>query len=187
MEVRELALPGVYEISPPKFGDSRGFFSETFNGPKLAAAGLAREWVQDNHSYSAAANVLRGMHYQLPPFAQDKLVRAPKGRILDVVADIRRDSPTFGKWLSVELSAEAWNQLFVPKGFAHGFLTLEPDCEVQYKVTAVYAPDCDRSIRYDDEQLAIDWPVNGHQPELSEKDRAAPALADADLPDSWDN
>ncbi len=185
LDVQELALLGVFEIKPAKFGDHRGFFSETFHAPKLKEAEIDVDWVQDNHSYSAEAYVLRGMHYQLPPFAQDKLVRVVRGRIFDVVADIRRDSPTFGKWLSLEISSERWNQLFVPKGFAHGFLTLEADCEVLYKVSAVYAPDHDRSIRFDDEQLDIAWPLNGQAPQLSAKDQAAPLLADADLPESW--
>lgn len=178
MQVRSLALPDVLEIVPPRFGDERGFFSETFSHAKLCEAGVEQAWVQDNHSYSAARNVLRGLHYQAPPMAQDKLVRVVRGSILDVAADIRRGSPTFGRWVSLTVSAEAWNQILVPKGFAHGFLTLEPDTEVLYKVSAPYSPEHERSIRYDDADLGIDWGLAGAEPQLSAKDADAPAFKD---------
>ncbi len=178
MIVRELSLPGVFEIVPKKFGDDRGFFSETYSQSKLAPHGLPDQWVQDNHSYSAARHVLRGLHYQAPPFAQDKLVRVVKGSIFDVAVDIRTGSPFYGKWVALEVSAKAWNQILVPKGFAHGFITLEPHTEVIYKVTADYSPDHDRGIRWNDSDIAIDWPLDGLEPVLSAKDKVAPFLKD---------
>lgn len=179
--MRPTALPGVIEIVAPKFGDARGFFSETYNKERLAEAGVALDFVQDNHSLSASPGTLRGLHYQLPPAAQDKLVRVARGSVFDVAVDIRRGSPTFGRWVGVELSAAKWNQLLVPAGFAHGFLTLEPDTEVLYKVTAPYAPALDRAIRFDDPAIGIKWPVEVDTALLSAKDRDAPLLAGADL------
>ena len=134
-EIRKNELEGVLEIVPKRFGDDRGFFSETYNRKVLKDAGVDLDFVQDNQSYSARRGVLRGLHYQLPPFAQDKLVRVVKGAIFDVAIDIRRSSPQFGKWHAIEISATKWNQLLVPKGFAHGFVTLEEDTEVIYKTT----------------------------------------------------
>lgn len=177
IEVRPLALPEVLEIRPRRFGDARGYFSETFNAATFAAAGIDRTWVQDNQSFSAVKGTLRGLHYQEEPFAQDKLVRVLKGRIFDAAVDIRVGSPTFGRWVGIELSAELFNQLLVPAGFAHGFLTLEPDTEVFYKTSALYSPDHDRSIRWDDATIAVAWPLDGAPPTLSEKDRHAPMLA----------
>lgn len=179
LEVRQLALEGVYEITPDRFGDHRGFFSETYNANRLAEHGLDLTFVQDNQSLSRHAGVLRGLHYQLPPFAQDKLVRVTRGAILDVAVDIRRSSPTFGKWLTLEVSAEKWNQILVPKGYAHGFVTLLPDTEVIYKVSDRYAPDHEGSIRYDDPAIGIDWNLPTQNVVLSEKDSKAPLLADA--------
>jgi dTDP-4-dehydrorhamnose 3,5-epimerase len=179
--VSPLALEEVLEVTPRKFGDDRGFFSETYNREGFAQAGIPHEFVQDNHSYSAAKGVLRGLHYQLPPRAQDKLVRVVKGSILDVAVDIRKSSPTFGKWVSLVVSAGKWNQILVPKGFAHGFVTLEPDTEVVYKVTDLYSPDRDRSIRFDDPAIGIEWPIPASGIQLSEKDRNAPLLADAEV------
>lgn len=181
VEVRELELAGVYEIKPQRFGDNRGFFSETYSAPRLAEAGIDLVFVQDNHSLSGTAGVLRGLHYQLPPFAQDKLIRVVRGAIFDVAVDIRRGSPTFGSWLGLEVSAEKWNQILVPKGFAHGFVTLVPDTEVVYKVTERYAPDHERSIKFDDPAIGIDWRVPAAEITLSEKDRNAPLLADAQV------
>jgi dTDP-4-dehydrorhamnose 3,5-epimerase len=178
LEVRELELPGVLEIRPKRHGDARGWFQEVWNKESWESAGVALAFVQDNHSYSAAKGVLRGLHYQLAPAAQDKLVRATRGSIFDVAVDIRRGSPTFGRWAGLILSAELGNQILVPKGFAHGFVTLEEHSEVQYKVTAPYRPDQDRAIRFDDPAIGIDWPVADVQ--LSGKDQAAPLLADAD-------
>lgn len=181
VDVRELGLAGVYEITPRRFGDDRGFFSETYSAPLLADAGIDLVFIQDNHSLSRMAGVLRGLHYQLPPFAQDKLIRVVRGAILDVAVDIRKSSPTFGSWLALEVSAEKWNQILVPKGFAHGFVTLVPGTEVVYKVTQRYAPDHDRSIRFDDPAIGIDWRVPASEVTLSDKDRNAPLLADAEV------
>jgi dTDP-4-dehydrorhamnose 3,5-epimerase len=180
MKVRPLELPEVLEILPSKHGDARGFFSEVWNEAALAAQGVDIAFVQDNHSYSAARGVLRGLHFHVPPAAQDKLVRVVRGAIFDVAVDIRQGSPTFGRWVGLEVSAAKWNQILVPKGFAHGFLTLEPDTEVLYKVSALYSPACDRSIRFDDAGLGIDWPVPAGEVILSEKDRNAPLLAETD-------
>jgi len=180
MQVRQLGLGGVCEITPKRFGDHRGFFSETYNAADLAKAGIRLVFVQDNHSLSVPAGVLRGLHYQLPPMAQDKLVRVVRGAILDIAVDIRRSSPTFGKWLSLEISADRWNQLLVPRGFAHGFVTLAENTEVVYKVTAPYSPQHERAIRFDDPALAIDWRRSPSEVVLSEKDGAAPAFVDAE-------
>jgi len=181
LDVRPLALAGVCEIIPRRSTDSRGFFSETYSARAFAKVGVDLDFVQDNHSYSKTAGVLRGLHYQLQPFAQDKLVRVTRGAILDVVVDIRRSSPTFGKWLSLELSAEKWNQVLVPVGFAHGFVTLLPDTEVLYKVTQPYSQAHERSIRFDDPAIGIDWRTAPEKIILSDKDRAAPLLGDADI------
>ena len=180
LDLRPLALDGLVEIRPPRFGDDRGFFSEVWSSDRMEEAGLALDIVQDNHSYSAARGVLRGLHFQAPPAAQDKLVRVSRGAIFDVAVDIRRGSAPFGKWASLIISAQSWNQILVPKGFAHGFLTLEPDTEVQYKVTAPYRPDLDRVIRFDDPAIGIIWPIPAAELQLSVKDRGAPLLADVD-------
>lgn len=179
MQVNDLGLGGVLEIIPKKFGDDRGFFSETFQRQRFTDAGVTPDWMQDNQSYSAEKGVLRGLHFQVAPFAQDKLIRVLRGSIFDVAVDIRNGSPTYGKWVSCELSAAKFNQLLIPKGFAHGFLTLEPDVEVLYKVSAPYSPACDRGVRWDDPAIGIDWPLApGQQPVLSGKDATAPHLAD---------
>ncbi|MEA3002027.1 MAG: dTDP-4-dehydrorhamnose 3,5-epimerase [Sphingomonadales bacterium] len=179
VQVRRLAIPDVIEIIPPRHGDHRGFFSEVWNAAALAGQGIPVTFVQDNHSYSADAGVVRGLHYQAPPAAQAKLVRVARGSIFDVAVDIRDGSPTFGQWVGLILSAQAWNQLLVPEGFAHGFMTLEPDCEVLYKVSAPYSREHDRSIRFDDPDIGVEWPLGGMTPILSEKDRGAPLLAQA--------
>lgn len=178
MQVESLAIPDVKILTPKRFGDARGFFSETYNKAAFAEHGLSLDFVQDNHSMSQAVGVLRGLHFQTPPFAQDKLVRVVKGRIFDVAVDIRQGSPTYGKWVGAEISAEAWNQILVPVGFAHGFVTLEPDTEVIYKVTAPYAPENDKGLAWDDPAIGIDWPLNGATPTLSDKDTKHPMLAD---------
>lgn len=177
MKIESTALDGVLILTPRRFGDARGWFSETWNAASLAEAGLDLAFVQDNHSFSAASGTLRGLHYQRPPRAQDKLVRCSRGAILDVAVDFRAGSPTFGRWVGVELSAENGRQLLVPKGFLHGFVTRAPDTEVQYKCTDTYAPDCDGAVRWDDPEIGIDWGVT--DPVLSDKDRAAPLLRDA--------
>lgn len=181
IQVTRLSIPDVLEITPPRLGDHRGFFSEVWNAAALAEVGLAVDFVQDNHSFSAPAGVLRGLHYQIAPMAQDKLVRVVRGSILDVAVDIRPGSSFFGRWVSLEVSAHRWNQIFVPKGFAHGFVTLEPNTEVIYKVSAPYALDHERSIRYDDPQIGIEWPIAADHLILSEKDRTAPLLKDSDV------
>ena len=179
IEVRPTALDGVLEIIPPRFGDERGFFSETWHRPRMAALGFDLDFVQDNHSLSAARGTLRGLHYQLPPAAQDKLVRVSRGAVFDVAVDLRKSSPTYGRWVSVTLSATTWNQLLVPTGFAHGFVTLEDNTEVQYKVTSPYDPSMERTIRWDDAAIGIDWPIRDGLT-LSDRDRDAPLLADAE-------
>lgn len=181
MDVRQLGLDGVLEIVPKRHGDARGYLIETWNAERFFEAGIDLRFVQDNHSYSAAAGVLRGLHYQLPPRAQDKLLRVIRGRILDVAVDIRRGSKTFGKWVALEISAEKGNQILVPKGFAHGFVTLVQDTEVLYKVTDTYSPAHDRSIRFDDPDIGIDWPSPAGGFELSAKDLKAPMLAAAEV------
>ncbi|HWD13299.1 MAG TPA: dTDP-4-dehydrorhamnose 3,5-epimerase [Pseudochrobactrum sp.] len=180
LEVHELGL-GVYEIIPARYGDDRGYFTETYNKLKLETHGISMEYVQDNQSFSARKGVLRGLHYQLSPYTQDKLVRVLQGRIYDVAVDIRRDSSTFGKWVALELTAELGNQILVPKGFAHGFVTLEEHTIVAYKVSDYYSQECDRNIRYDDPQLAIEWPVLDVDYQLSDKDLAAPFLNSAKI------
>jgi len=177
-ETRRLAIPDLIEISPKRYGDHRGFFSETWSAAAFAELGIDIAFVQDNHSLSAAPGVLRGLHYQAPPFAQAKLVRVTRGAAYDVAVDIRHGSPTFGRHAAVTLSAEAWNQILIPEGFAHGLLTLEPNTEVQYKVSAPYAPDHERAIAWDDADLGIPWPALGPAPTLSEKDARAPRLAE---------
>lgn len=179
MDLERTSLPDVVIVTPRRFGDARGWFSETWNKAALARAGLETpEFVQDNHSFSAPRHTLRGLHYQRPPHAQDKLVRCSRGRILDVAVDARRGSPDYGKWVAVALSAEDGRQLYVPKGFLHGFLTLTEDCEVQYKCTDYYAPDCDGAVRWD--SVGIDWGVR--DPILSDKDAAAPGFAAFESP-----
>lgn len=179
--VSKLAISDVIEIIPDRFSDDRGYFSEVYNKEALKAHNISLDFVQDNQSYSARKGVLRGLHYQLPPFAQDKLVRVLQGSILDVAVDIRRNSDTFGKWVALEVTAAKGNQILVPKGFAHGFITLEEHTIVAYKVSGYYSAKCDRNIRYDDPELAIDWPNLGDEPQLSAKDSAAPYLKDAQV------
>ncbi|MEO4045276.1 dTDP-4-dehydrorhamnose 3,5-epimerase [Hoeflea sp. CAU 1731] len=180
VEIRPLRLPDVREIKPARHGDDRGFFSEVYNRRSMSDKGLDIEFVQDNHSHSREVGVLRGLHFQMPPFAQDKLIRVTKGRIFDVAVDIRKGSATYGQWVGLDVSAEAWNQIFVPKGFAHGFVTLEPDTEVLYKVTSLYSPEHDRGIRFNDPDIGIDWPVDEADLTLSPKDRDAPFLHESE-------
>lgn len=178
IEYKRLAIPEVILLSPQIHRDARGFFSETYNARALAEAGITADFVQDNHSLSVEVGVIRGLHFQIPPHAQDKLVRVTKGAIFDVAVDIRQGSATYGQHVAVELSASNWQQLWVPKGFAHGFCTLEPNSEVVYKVTDYYAPDCDRGLAWDDKSLAIDWPLAGDVAVLSDKDQRHPTLAE---------
>ena len=180
MQIEPTTIADVLILTPRRFGDARGWFTETWNAERMAEAGLDLPWVQDNHSFSAAKGTLRGLHYQTPPRAQDKLVRCSRGAILDVAVDIRTGLPSYGHWVGVELSAENGRQLLVPKGFLHGFLTLTDDVEVQYKCTDLYAPDHDGAVRWDDPALGIDWGVA--VPILSDKDAKAPLLADIGTP-----
>lgn len=168
----------VQLVVPARHADGRGWFSETYNQATFRSMGIATEFMQDNHSLSVPAYTLRGLHFQLPPFAQAKLVRCIRGRIFDVAVDIRRTSPTFGHWVASELSAENGHQLFLPVGFAHGFLTLEPDCEVIYKCSAFYAPEHESGFVWNDPDAAINWPLpEGQTPELSAKDQRLPPLS----------
>jgi dTDP-4-dehydrorhamnose 3,5-epimerase len=176
LEIRPLAIPDVMIITAPKFGDARGYFSEVYNSASFAEAGLSQTFVQDNHSWSAKAGTLRGLHYQSDPFAQGKLVRVVRGRILDVAVDLRAASSHFGKWVCAELSAENRSQIWVPPGFAHGFCTLEDNTEVIYKVTQHYAPKHDHGLIWNDPDIGIDWPVSARDVILSPKDMALPQL-----------
>lgn len=184
--ITSLSIPDVKVIVPDRFGDDRGFFSETYSRRNMADAGIEEEFVQDNHSLSALVGTVRGLHYQLPPFGQAKLVRVVRGAVVDVAVDIRRGSPTFGQHVAVTLSAAAWNQIYVPAGFAHGFCTLEPDTEVVYKVTAYYSRAHDRGISWNDPELGIAWPVESATAQLSDKDRNQPRLADVAVEDLFD-
>jgi dTDP-4-dehydrorhamnose 3,5-epimerase len=185
VQIETTALSGVKVLTPKRFGDSRGFFSESWNKRVLAEHGLVFDFVQDNHSVSERAGTVRGLHFQAPPHAQAKLVRCGKGSILDVAVDIRRGSPTFGKWISVRLSFENGRQLLIPEGFLHGFATLEPNSEIIYKCTDYYVPSADRAVRYDDPEIGIDWGLSA-PPLLSEKDAAAPFLRDISSPFTYE-
>ncbi|NVD37115.1 dTDP-4-dehydrorhamnose 3,5-epimerase [Marinobacter lutaoensis] len=179
MNVIETKIPDVKIIEPKVFGDERGFFMETWNERAFREAGIDATFVQDNHSRSVR-NTLRGLHYQLPPHAQGKLVRVTVGEVFDVAVDIRKSSPTFGQWVGEYLSAENRRQLWIPPGFAHGFLVTSDVAEFQYKCTSFYAPEYEGSIRWDDAKLAIDWPAEA-PPLLSAKDRQAPLLSETEV------
>ncbi len=183
MHIEETHLPGVLILTPKRFGDTRGFFSESWNRRTLADRGIELDFVQDNHSISDTPGTLRGLHFQSPPHAQDKLVRCGRGRLFDAVVDIRKGSPTYGQWTGVELSAENGRQILVPRGFLHGFVTREPGTEICYKCTDYYAPDCDGAVRWD--SCGIDWGQGG-DPILSDKDAAAPALTEFESPFVWE-
>jgi len=177
LDIRRLALDALVEIRPKRFADDRGFFSETWNAAAWREAGIGIDFVQDNHSLSKARGTLRGLHFQTPPSAQAKLVRVTRGSAFDVAVDLRAGSPGYRQWAGVILSAAEGNQLLIPEGFAHGFLTLEADTEVQYKASAAYDPATDRAIRFDDPAIGIDWPLCAAEFVLSDRDRAAPLLA----------
>ena len=178
LDIADMAIPEVKRLAPRRFADARGFFAETWSAARMRAAGLDLAFCQDNHSYSAAAGTVRGLHYQAPPMAQAKLVRVARGAVRDIAVDVRRGSPSFGAWVAEELSAENGVQLLVPRGFLHGFVTLVPDTDVLYKVDAPYAPDCDGAVRFDDPDLGIDWGIDPALAVLSEKDAAAPLFRD---------
>jgi dTDP-4-dehydrorhamnose 3,5-epimerase len=176
----------VFLFTPSRFVDSRGWFTETWNEDRFQKLGARTHFCQDNQSASLSAGTIRGLHFQRQPHAQAKLVRCLKGRIFDVAVDLRRASPTFKKWVGVELTADQGNQLFVPAGFGHAFITLEDDCHVAYKVDAYYAPQSDGGIRWDDPELAIDWPIISNAPILSDKDATLPMLSDAEFDFPYD-
>jgi len=180
MQITPLNIPEVLLITPPKFGDNRGFFSETWSAAKLAAQGFGHHFVQDNHSLSAQAGTIRGLHCQIAPSVQGKLVRVIKGAIWDVAVDIRVGSPTYGQYAAAELSEENWSQLWIPGGFLHGFCTLLPNTEVIYKVTADYDKAAERAVIFNDSTLALPWPVTPGAEILSDKDRVLPALKDCE-------
>jgi len=182
VKIEDTALPGVKILTPARFGDERGFFSESWNRKTLAGQGIDIDFVQDNHSLSAAVGTVRGLHFQSPPHAQAKLVRCGRGRLFDVAVDIRRGSPTYGRWVGVELSFENARQLLVPEGFLHGFVTREPDTEIIYKCSDYYAPDCDGAVRFDDPDIGIDWGIDPASAVTSAKDAAAPLLSEFETP-----
>ncbi|AZV39855.1 dTDP-4-keto-6-deoxy-D-glucose epimerase [Komagataeibacter xylinus] len=180
MDIKTFNIAGMMLITPPRFGDERGYFSETFNATRMKEAGLTAAFVQDNHSLSRQRGVVRGLHCQLPPHAQGKLVRCTRGSIWDVGVDIRTGSPTFGQWVGVTLSEENGSQLWIPPGFLHGFCTLSENAEVQYKCTDLWNRECERSVRWDDPLLNIEWPVAPGAAILSAKDAAAEAFSNVD-------
>lgn len=185
MKVEKTKLRGVYVITPSRFGDHRGFFSESWNKKKLSEAGLnIPEFVQDNHSISHEVGTVRGLHFQSPPHGQGKLVRCGKGQIFDVAVDARKGSATYGKWVSQELSFENGKQLWIPTGFLHGFMTLEPDSEIIYKCTDYYAPECDGSVKWD--SCGVTWPLSGISPIISEKDEKAQSFETFDTPFTYE-
>lgn len=179
INVTNTSLDGVYIIEPKSFGDNRGWFMESYSKRDMEAAGINVDFVQDNRSYSAKKGIIRGLHFQRNPMAQAKLVTCLHGAILDVAVDLRKDSPTYKQWISVELTAENRKELFIPKGFAHGFLTLTDDVEIMYKCDEFYSPEHDGGIRFDDPDIGVDWDVT--DPILSEKDTNAPFLKDIEL------
>ncbi len=177
MQVTNLEIPGLKLIVPPRFEDERGFFSETYSEKALKEAGIPGPFVQDNFSLSTRNGTIRGLHFQKAPYAQAKLVRVNRGRVLDVAVDIRNSSPTYGKHVAIELSRENWAQLYIPDGFAHGFCTLEDDTEVAYKTSAPYAPEAEGGILWSDPTLAIAWPVAQSDVTVSDKDARLPSFA----------
>ena len=185
MQVQTTAIPGVLLITPRRFGDARGFFAETYNAQALAAHGVETVFVQDNHSLSETVGTVRGLHFQGPPMAQDKLVRCGKGALYDVVVDIRKGSPTYGHWVGAELTFENGKQLLAPAGMAHGFITREPGTEIIYKCSNFYAPETEGALLWNDPAVGIDWGFSG-EAKLSEKDAVAPLLADLDSPFVWE-
>lgn len=179
MNITKTNIKDLIIIEPKVFGDNRGWFTESYSKKKFEDSGIEIEFVQENHSFSAKKGTLRGLHFQIAPKAQTKLVRCTRGRILDVAVDLRKSSNTYRKWVAVELTKKNKKQLLIPKGFAHGFVTLTDNVEVQYKVDEYYAPECDRSIRFDDPEIGVEWGIDN--PILSEKDLKAPSLADSDV------
>lgn len=186
LQIEKTDLPGVLLLTPARYGDHRGFFSESWNRQTLADQGITYDFVQDNHSLSRDTGTIRGLHFQAPPHAQAKLVRCGQGSLFDVAVDIRQGSPTYGKWVGVELSADNGRQLLIPEGFAHGFVTRLPNTEIIYKCTDYYAPDADGAIRFDDPNLGIDWAIDPDKAILSEKDAVAPFISDFETPFTYE-
>ena len=182
MRVEALSISDVTVLIPGRYGDRRGFFSEVYSRKVLAEAGIEIDFVQDNHSFSVDKGTVRGLHFQTPPYAQDKLVRVVRGSVFDVAVDLRRSSPTYGQHVNVVVSAEAWNQVLVPVGFAHGFMTLDPDTEVVYKVSDYYSPDHDKGLLWNDPALGIRWPLPEREAVVSDKDRGHPRLGEFTTP-----
>ncbi|MDG4647150.1 dTDP-4-dehydrorhamnose 3,5-epimerase [Roseibacterium sp. SDUM158017] len=182
MHVDQTGIPGLLVLTPARFGDDRGFFGETWNRARLAEHGIDIDFVQDNHSLSAQPGTVRGLHFQAPPHAQAKLVRCGRGVLFDVAVDIRRGSPTWGRWFGIELSFENGRQLLIPEGFAHGFATRVPDTEIVYKCSDHYAPETEGALRFDDPDIGIDWGLGGLAPILSGKDAAAGRFAGFESP-----
>ncbi len=184
LDVLQTALPGLLVLTPVRHGDSRGFFSEIWNRQRMQDVGIAMDFVQDNHSLSAKAGTVRGLHFQAPPHAQDKLVRCGRGAFFDVAVDIRRGSPTYGQWFGIELSFENGRQLLVPAGCLHGFVTRAPDTEIVYKCSDYYSSDCDGAVRWD--SCGVDWGIDTKDALLSDKDRCAPTFAEFTSPFTWE-
>lgn len=182
LDVKSLEVPEVKLVTPKRFGDDRGFFSETYNKQRFNSVGITADFIQDNHSLSAAPGTVRGLHFQSPPFAQAKLVRVLRGSIIDVAVDVRVGSPTFGKSVRAELSADNGVQIFVPRGFLHGFATLEPNTEITYKVDNYYSAECDGSVAWSDASLNIDWGIDVSKAKVSEKDASAPSFEEFESP-----
>jgi dTDP-4-dehydrorhamnose 3,5-epimerase len=180
MKIERLNIPEVLRITPPKFGDSRGYFSETWSASKLRAQGFDAHFVQDNQSFSAQTGTIRGLHCQIAPSVQGKLVRVIKGAIWDVAVDIRQGSPTYGQYAAAELSQENWAQLWIPGGFLHGFCTIAPDTEVIYKVTGEYDKAAERAVIWNDPTLNLPWPVAPGEAVLSDKDKVLPKLSECE-------
>jgi dTDP-4-dehydrorhamnose 3,5-epimerase len=186
VQIEQTPLSGVVIITPTRFGDHRGFFSECYSARALAEHGITAQFVQDNHSMSMRSGTIRGLHFQMPPHAQDKLVRCGRGALFDVAVDIRKGAPTYGQWFGVELSFENGKQLLVPAGFAHGFVTREPETEIIYKCSDYYVRESEGAIAWDDPDIGIDWGLGGTAPILSEKDAQARSLADLEIPFTFD-
>ena len=179
MNIEKTSIDGLYIIDPKVFGDNRGWFCETYSQKTFEEAGLYADFVQDNHSFSEKKNILRGMHFQINPVSQIKLIRCTRGAVMDVVVDLRKNSPTYLKHEKVELTADNHKMFWIPKGFAHGFLTLTENCEIQYKVDALYSPEHDRSMLFSDQSVGIDWGIDN--PIMSDKDKNAPLLKDIEI------
>ena len=182
MHIRDLSISEVKALRPKKHGDGRGFFSEVYNKKAFLQAGIEIDFVQDNHSFSVQKGTVRGLHFQTPPFAQDKLLRVVRGSVFDVAVDLRQDSASYGRHASIVLSAEAWNQVLIPIGFAHGFMTLEPNTEVLYKVSNYYSPEHDKGLLWNDPALGIQWPLPADEAVLSDKDLRHPKLSELRSP-----